>query len=58
MNSRSTSLAGLFISSVGYALALQTKPGKRFDREHTWFATVMGVLLTLGWLSTDDDGGA
>lgn len=47
-------LTGLFASSVGYAFLLTTEEGRRWDKKHTWFMTVIGVALTLAWLAMVD----
>jgi hypothetical protein len=47
-------LTGLLATSIGYAFLLSTEEGQRWDRKHTWFVTVIGVFLTLGWLAVDD----
>lgn len=47
-------LVGAFISGIAYAFLLSTRAGRRADREHTWFVTVIGVMMTLGWVATED----
>lgn len=47
-------VVGAFVSSCGYAALLTTGLGKRIEREHTWFVVMLGVFLTLGWLSVED----
>lgn len=47
-------LAGLFVSSVLYALALNTQFGRRWAEKQTWTTVVAGVALTTGWLAAED----
>lgn len=49
---------GAVVSSSLYATMLTTKVGRRVEREHTWFVVMVGVLITLGWVSTEDDAAA
>lgn len=46
--------AGALLSGVAYAGLLSTRIGRRIEREHTWFAVMGGVFITLGWLATED----
>jgi len=48
------SLSGLLATSTGYALFLNTHMGRRWDTQHTWFMTAIGVAYTLAWLATVD----
>lgn len=45
---------GAVATGVVYAGLLTTRLGRRIEREHTWFAVMGGVFLTLGWLSVED----
>lgn len=45
---------GAVVTGSLYAGLLTTKLGKRIEREHTWFTVMGGVLLTLGWVATED----
>lgn len=47
-------LSGLFASSIGYAFLLNTKEGRRWNDEQNWFVVMVGVMLTLIWLSMTD----
>ena len=47
-------VVGLAVSSVRYAQWLNTPLGRKWDTQHTWFVTVMGVFLTLAWLALHD----
>ena len=45
---------GLAVTSTRYAIWLNTPLGRKWDTQHTWFVTVMGVFLTLAWLALHD----
>lgn len=45
---------GLSVSSIRYAIWLNTATGRRWDQQHAWFVTVVGVMLTLAWLALHD----
>lgn len=45
---------GLGITSIQYARWLNTPLGRQWDTQHTWFCTVLGVMLTLAWLAVHD----
>jgi hypothetical protein len=47
-------VTGLAITSIQYARWLNTPLGKKWDQQHTWFVTVLGVMLTLAWLAIHD----
>lgn len=47
-------VAGLAVSSIRYALWLNSPTGRKWDAQHTWFVTVVGVMLTLAWLALHD----
>ena len=47
-------IAGLGITSIQYAHWLNTPLGLRWNQQHTWFTTVLGVMLTLAWLAIHD----
>lgn len=49
---------GAVVSGIVYAGLLTTKAGRRLEREHTWFAVMGGVFLTLGWVSVEDEAAA
>lgn len=51
---RTLALAGLFVSSVLYALALNTRCGRRWAEKQTWTTVVAGVVLTTGWMAAED----
>jgi hypothetical protein len=51
---RAFALAGLLASSVAYALALNTRTGKRWADEQTWATVVAGVGLTTAWMAAED----
>lgn len=51
-------LGGLLVSACLYALALCTKPGKRWATEQTWATVVAGVALVAGWLALEDRAAA
>lgn len=46
--------AAAFVSSGAYAALLTTRIGRRIERDHTWFVVMIGVFITLGWLSVED----
>lgn len=48
------SLTGLAATSIGYAMFLNTRNGRRWDVQHTWFMTVIGVAYTLAWMALVD----
>lgn len=48
------SLTGLAATSIGYAMFLNTRTGRRWDVQHTWFMTIIGVAYTLAWLALVD----
>lgn len=45
---------GAVVSGALYAGLLTTRLGRRIEREHTWFAVMGGVFVTLGWLAAED----
>lgn len=45
---------GLAVTSIRYAQWLNTPLGRKWDQQHTWFVTVIGVMLTLAWLAAHD----
>lgn len=45
---------GLAVTSIRYAQWLNTPLGRKWDQQHTWFVTVLGVMLTLAWLAVHD----
>jgi hypothetical protein len=47
-------LVGMAITGVQYAQWLNTPLGRKWDQQHTWFVTVVGVMLTLAWLAVHD----
>ncbi len=47
-------LAGLFVSSVFYALFLNTPLGKWLRRDETWVTVVIGVAIVLIWAAVDN----
>jgi hypothetical protein len=47
-------LTGLAATSVAYAMFLNSPTGRKWDTQHTWFMTVIGVSFTLGWLAITD----
>jgi hypothetical protein len=38
---------------MAYAMALNTKQGKRFADRQTWSTVVAGVMLTTGWMALE-----
>ena len=51
---RTLALIGLFVSSVLYALVLNTPFGRRWAEKQTWTTVVAGVVLTTGWMAAED----
>jgi hypothetical protein len=47
-------MLGLAVTSVRYAVWLNSPKGRKWDKQHTWFVTVIGVFLTLAWLAVHD----
>ncbi len=47
-------LAGLFVSTVFYALFLNTPLGKWLRRDETWVTVVIGVAIVLIWAAVDN----
>lgn len=45
---------GLAVTSIRYAVWLNTPLGRKWDQQHTWFVTVIGVMMTLAWLAVHD----
>jgi hypothetical protein len=45
-------LAGCAATCTAYAVLLSTKRGQKFTLDHTWVTVVVGVLIVLGWIST------
>lgn len=49
---------GLAVSGVRFAMWMNSPTGRKWDEQHTWFVTVMGVTLTLAWYALHDWRGA
>lgn len=47
-------MLGLTVTSVQFAHFLNTPLGRKWDAQHTWFMTVVGVMFTLAWLALHD----
>lgn len=47
-------MAGLLLTSTAFAFVLSTQTGRKWDRQHTWFMTTIGVMFTLAWLAMED----